>query len=169
MIQLDEEVEGMQSTICALQQQLKETKQQLQTAETENSGLRTKLASIEEKSRSHSEQNHVSKDQHRRSSLKDINDSHGQGNETSGRTSSHSHHDGEQKTSRMGGRTSFSISNLLSPEKVKTRSSSRDHRVAEAVSSADHVEKESRTSEEFGELDYNGELDDEDDGRSPEV
>lgn len=39
MLQLDEEVEGMESTICALQQQLKETKQKHQSAVEENEQL----------------------------------------------------------------------------------------------------------------------------------
>lgn len=43
MLQLDEEVEGMESTICALQQQLKETKQKYQNSIEEMEQLRTIL------------------------------------------------------------------------------------------------------------------------------
>ena len=41
MLQLDEEVEGMESTICALQQQLKETKQKCQNLVEEVETLRS--------------------------------------------------------------------------------------------------------------------------------
>ena len=45
VLQLDEEVEGMESTICALQQQLKETKQKHQDSIEENNKLKTTLES----------------------------------------------------------------------------------------------------------------------------
>ncbi|XP_065057774.1 pre-mRNA-splicing regulator WTAP-like isoform X2 [Rhopilema esculentum] len=41
VLQLDEEVEGMESTICALQQQLKETKEKYQLTTAENNKQRT--------------------------------------------------------------------------------------------------------------------------------
>ena len=41
VLQLDEEVEGMESTICALQQQLKETKDKYQLTTAENNKQRT--------------------------------------------------------------------------------------------------------------------------------
>jgi len=47
VIQLDEEVEGMQSTICVLQQQLKDSKTELDSLAAENSTLRQKLLELD--------------------------------------------------------------------------------------------------------------------------
>lgn len=46
VIQLDEEVEGMQATICVLQQQLKETKQHSDKLGMENQKLRTRIEEL---------------------------------------------------------------------------------------------------------------------------
>ena len=46
VIQLDEEVEGMQATICVLQQQLKEAKQHSDKLALENQKLRTRIEDV---------------------------------------------------------------------------------------------------------------------------
>merc|ERR1712048_32922 len=47
VIQLDEEVEGMQSTICVLQQQLKDSKAEIDKLTEENSKLKSSFQGID--------------------------------------------------------------------------------------------------------------------------
>lgn len=59
VIQLDEEVEGMQATICVLQQQLKDEKQNTEKLEEENKTLKTRLEEVIEQQLQHLQQQQI--------------------------------------------------------------------------------------------------------------
>ena len=140
MLQLDEEVEGMESTICALQQQLKDTKRNYQNSQDEVSRLKTKLETLtaldQEQKTDVSRNDLVPKqpknlfqtiESHNKETLRDLGtncDANEDNNDTGLRTKFHSDEESNptHKTpNKASTKNPFSISQLLSPDSEKVK------------------------------------------------